>query len=81
MNKMAIGGIRLSAARRMATGVLAAMVVIYLSIITFAFLHRLDSTRHLVGLAILWCLGIVALGLLLRSWRHTRDNRICPSGG
>lgn len=71
MNPGAIGGYRSSRlARRIGSGVLAAMIIAYLAIITYSLSDRLDSMRHVVLFAVLWFLGAVALVLLVRSWRH-----------
>jgi len=56
----------------MGSGALAAIIIAYLAIITYSLHDRLNSTQHIVRFAILWCLGIVALVLLMRSWRHAR---------
>jgi multisubunit Na+/H+ antiporter MnhG subunit len=48
------------------------MIIAYLAIIAYFLSDELDSTRHVVAFATLWILGVVALVLLARSWRHAR---------
>jgi hypothetical protein len=48
------------------------MIIAYLAIITYSLSDQLDSARHVFLFAVLWCLGVVALLLLVRSWRHAR---------
>jgi len=72
VNPGAISRFRSPRARRMGSGALAAIIIAYLAIITYSLYDRLNSTQHIVRFAILWCLGIVALVLLMRSWRHAR---------
>jgi hypothetical protein len=61
---------RFTLSRRFGAAIFAVMIVVYLVGITYSYSGRLDSTRHVVQLAILWCLGILALILLVRLWRH-----------
>ena len=72
MNSNVIGRFRSPRMRRIGSGVLAAMIIAYLAIIAYFLSDELDSTRHVVAFATLWILGVVALVLLARSWRHAR---------
>jgi len=55
-------------------GILAAFIVIYLAIISYAWTDRLASPRHLVVLIVLWCLGFAALILLARAFSHADED-------
>ena len=59
-------------ARRMAYSILVAMIAGYLGVITYSFHGRLATTRGVLQIAVLWCLSVVALALLVRSWRRVR---------
>jgi hypothetical protein len=48
------------------------MIIAYLAITTYSLADQLDSMPHIVVFATLWILGLVALVLLVRSWRHAR---------
>jgi len=56
--------------QRIGSAILAGSVIVYLAVITYSFADRLQSTRGVVTLAVLWCLGIVALVLLSCPWRN-----------
>jgi hypothetical protein len=72
VNPGVIGRFGSPRARRIGSGVLAAMIIAYLAIITYSLSDWPDSPLHIILLGMLWCLGSVALILLVRSWRHTR---------
>jgi len=74
MNQGAIGGFRSPLARRLGSAVLAALIIAYLAIITYSFLDQFNSTTNVAILVILWGLGVLALVLLIRSWRHAGTN-------
>lgn len=57
-------------ARRIGVVVLALFVLGYLVGITYWRLTDLDFQKSLVLLSALWAIGIVALVLLARAWRH-----------
>ena len=55
--------------RRTAAAIFAATIIGYLVGITYSYSGRLDSTHNVAQLAILWCLGVLALIFLVRLWR------------
>jgi hypothetical protein len=59
--------------RRAGITVLAALVVIYLAVITYASMDQLASPMRAVMLIVLWVLGLVALTLLARAFRVRGD--------
>jgi hypothetical protein len=50
-----------------------AMVIAYLAFISYSYYGRLDSSRNVMRLVALWCLGAVAVTLVIRSWRKERQ--------
>lgn len=56
--------------RRIGIMVLALMVAAYLAAITGFLVDQLDSARRITLFTILWLLGLSALALLARAWRH-----------
>jgi hypothetical protein len=71
MNQGAIESFRSPRARRIGSSALAAFIIAYLAIITYSLSDRLNSARNVAILALLWGLGVLALVLLLRSWRRS----------
>jgi len=57
-------------ARRLGAVILAMFVLGYLVGITYWRLEDLSFPRSLVVLSALWAVGILALVLLARAWRH-----------
>lgn len=57
-------------ARRIGAVVLALFVLAYLAGITYWRLEDLSVHKSLLVLSTLWAIGIVALVLLARAWRH-----------
>ena len=57
-------------ARRIGSSVFAAMVALYLAVITYSPSDRLDSTKAIVALVFLWLIGIVTLAFILRAHRR-----------
>ena len=72
MNSDVIGRLRSPRMRRIEFGVLVAIIIAYLSMITYSLSDRLVSTQHKVLIVVCWCFGTAALVLLVRSWRHAR---------
>ena len=58
-------------ARRTGAVLLALFVLGYLIGITFWRFEELSSQRSVAVLGLLWSVGILALVLLVRAWRHT----------
>jgi hypothetical protein len=54
---------------------LAAFVVVYLILITASWADELASPRRLGVLVALWCIGLIALILLIRAYRHAAGGR------
>lgn len=50
-----------------------ALIIGYLAFITYSFYDAHDPARGLGRLVVLWCLGAVAVTLLVRSWRKRRQ--------
>jgi hypothetical protein len=50
--------------------ILSALVLGYLTIITYTRFDELDTPEHFVLTGTLWTLGIVGLLLLARAWRQ-----------
>jgi hypothetical protein len=48
------------------------MVIVYLAFISYSHYGRLDSSRDVMRLGALWCLGAVAVSLVVRSWWKER---------
>jgi hypothetical protein len=61
--------------RRLGAGALAAFIVVYLILITASWADQLASPRRLGMLLALWGLGLIALVLLVRVYRHAADGR------
>ena len=59
-------------ARSLAKIFLVVMVIAYLAFISYSYYGRLDSSRSVVRLILLWALGAVATALVMRSWRRER---------
>jgi hypothetical protein len=57
---------------RICSCMLATIIVAYLLMITYLLHDRLYSSRNVLLLVFLWCLGILALISLGRGWRHFR---------
>ncbi len=57
-------------ARRVGSILLGIITATYLTMITFTMSGQLHTTRAAVRLALLWLMGVVALGLLARAWRR-----------
>jgi hypothetical protein len=55
--------------RRASVVVLALIVLTYLATIAPELLHA-TSRRIQIALTVAWCLGIAALFMLMRLWRH-----------
>jgi hypothetical protein len=67
-------------ARRAGVIVLALSVLIYLALITPEVLHS-PSRRRQIVLIVAWCLGISAIFMLVRLWRHiSREGFSAPRG-
>jgi hypothetical protein len=60
-------------ARRIGHAIFVAMVIGYLVFITYTFYGRLDPVHGVMRIVVLWCLGALALTLLIRSWRKERQ--------
>jgi hypothetical protein len=60
-------------ARRIAHIFFVAMVIAYLAFISYSYYGRLNSSRNAMRLVALWCLGIVAVTLVVHSWRKERQ--------
>ena len=58
-------------AQRIGLLILGAFVAMNMAIITYAMSSELDSTKRIVLFALLWLIGLVALGLLAHAWRWT----------
>lgn len=56
--------------RRIRIAALGLLVVIYLSLITVSYVGQLQSSKRIFILGFLWLLGLVAIALLVRAWRH-----------
>jgi protein-S-isoprenylcysteine O-methyltransferase Ste14 len=70
-----------TAARRTGVIVLALFVLTYLAMIAPELFHA-PSHRRQIALAVAWCLGVAALLMLVRLWRHiTRDAVSAPRVG
>jgi hypothetical protein len=54
---------------------LAAFIVVYLILITASWADELASPRRFSVLLALWCLGLLALFLLVRAYRHAAGDR------
>jgi hypothetical protein len=72
VNSDVFGRFRSPRLRRIEPGVLDAIIIAYLSMITYSLSDRLESTRHMVLIVVLWCLGNAALVLLVGSCRLAR---------
>lgn len=59
-------------AQRIGSVVLAAMTLLYLTVITYSMADRLDSVKRVSVFVFLWFIGIVALVLLSRAWPNRR---------
>jgi hypothetical protein len=60
--------IRSPISRRIAKIFLVAIVIVYLAFISYSYHGRLDSSRDVMRLGALWCLGALAVALVVRSW-------------
>ncbi len=49
---------------------MALIVIAYLAATTVSLVGELDSPKRIVILTVLWLLGLTALALLVRAWRH-----------
>lgn len=52
---------------------LAAIIAIYLAIITYTMSGPLQTTRRVVLLVFFWLIGLIALALLVRGWRRSKS--------
>ena len=50
--------------------ILILMVISYISMIMVSLMEEIDRPRIGVTLLVLWTLSLIALGLLVRGWRH-----------
>ena len=64
--------IRLPLSRRIAKIFFVAIVIVNLVLISYSYHGRLDSSRDVTRLGALWCLGAVAVALVVRSWWKER---------
>lgn len=55
--------------------VLGLLVTTYLAAVTFSLVDQLNSPRRVAIFFFLWLLGLVALVLLVRAWRHSYPRR------
>jgi hypothetical protein len=66
--------IRSRLARRIAKVFFGAIVIVYVTFISYSYYGRLDSSRHVMQLGTLWCLGSVAIALIVRSlWKERKQ--------
>jgi hypothetical protein len=64
--------IRSPLSRRIAKIFLVAIVVVYLTFISYSYHGRFESSRDVLRLGAPWCLGAVAIALIIRSWWKER---------
>jgi protein-S-isoprenylcysteine O-methyltransferase Ste14 len=55
-------------AQRIGAVVLAATILLHLTVITYSMADRLDSVKRVSVFVFLWFIGLVALVLLSRAW-------------
>jgi quinol-cytochrome oxidoreductase complex cytochrome b subunit len=66
--------VRSPRSRRIAKIFFVAMVIVYLVLISYSYCGRLDSSRDVMRLGALWCLGAVAVALVVRSrWKERKQ--------